>query len=151
LHLKFLQSIPSDGAHGCEFFEFDRKLYLFIANFGDRQGKRYDAISTVWVFVTSQECQADSDVRKSFNTIRFLYFIYNYLVFLRQLNPRNHDDCNTGIFQHAGDIHTFGATDGEFFSFRGKGYLAISEEGDLGKGRKSNFNSRVYKLDHAEG
>jgi len=44
-----LQRIPTDGAHGGELFEGPGgRPYLAIANFGDRQGARYAARSSVW-------------------------------------------------------------------------------------------------------
>eukprot|EP00933_Yihiella_yeosuensis_P007111 TRINITY_DN11201_c0_g1_i2.p1 TRINITY_DN11201_c0_g1~~TRINITY_DN11201_c0_g1_i2.p1 ORF type:complete len:442 (-),score=72.58 TRINITY_DN11201_c0_g1_i2:233-1558(-) len=46
-----LQKIPTDGAHGAEFFEGPDKVpWLAVANFGDRHGQRYAAESTIWRF-----------------------------------------------------------------------------------------------------
>ena len=54
------QRLPTDGAHAAEFFEIrsevdeheveeqESSLWLAIANFGDRLGKRYESASTVW-------------------------------------------------------------------------------------------------------
>ena len=54
------QRLPTDGAHAAEFFEIrsevdeheveeqESSLWLAIANFGDRLGKRYESESTVW-------------------------------------------------------------------------------------------------------
>jgi hypothetical protein len=46
---ELLQRIPTDGAHGGEFFAFTGGVpCLAVANFGDRLGKRYAARSSVW-------------------------------------------------------------------------------------------------------
>ena len=57
------QRLPTDGAHAAEFFQMwgakegegeggkgekESSLWLAIANFGDRMGKRYESESTVW-------------------------------------------------------------------------------------------------------
>ena len=44
-----VQAIPTDGAHGSELFvASDGSLNLAVANFGDRQGRRYASESTLW-------------------------------------------------------------------------------------------------------
>eukprot|EP00759_Apiculatamorpha_spiralis_P033057 PhF_6_TR3424/c0_g1_i2/m.4965 len=54
-----IQRIPTDGAHAAEFFILPGQtsshpsLYLFVANFGDRLGKRYKAKSTLWRATTT--------------------------------------------------------------------------------------------------
>jgi hypothetical protein len=45
-----VDSIPTDGAHGAELFRFAGRLWLAVANFGDRHADRVDADSTLWVF-----------------------------------------------------------------------------------------------------
>ncbi|EKX41872.1 hypothetical protein GUITHDRAFT_112014 [Guillardia theta CCMP2712] len=47
---RFLQSIPTDGAHGCELFTAQGSFLLAFANFGDRQGKRYKSKSSLWKY-----------------------------------------------------------------------------------------------------
>jgi hypothetical protein len=43
------QRIPTDGAHGARLFEGpDGAPHLFVANFGDRLGKRVEARSALW-------------------------------------------------------------------------------------------------------
>jgi len=51
---KPLQQIPTDGAHAAEFFHGPGDgLYLAVANFGDRLGKRYAAQSSLWRYEES--------------------------------------------------------------------------------------------------
>eukprot|EP00040_Diaphanoeca_grandis_P015610 m.79803 g.79803 ORF g.79803 m.79803 type:complete len:442 (-) comp25250_c0_seq1:298-1623(-) len=45
-----MQRIKTDGAHAAEFFEIDGVAWLAVANFGDRLGKRYEALSSVWQY-----------------------------------------------------------------------------------------------------
>jgi hypothetical protein len=45
---EMIQYIETDGAHGAEFFEFYGDLFICVANFGDRERKRYKAVSTIW-------------------------------------------------------------------------------------------------------
>lgn len=125
---ELIQAIPSDGAHASEIFEMGGRCFLFIANFGDRHGKRYNASSSFWMYAAEEDfsLSCESGEESCDATVH---------------------DTDKGHFKFVGSIPTFGATDGEFFEFSGKYYLAISEEGDLSKGDKSSaFNSRIYML-----
>ena len=124
---ELLQAIESHGAHACEFFEIEGSLFLFVANFGDRQAKIYDSFSTIWQLGLNSEFTEKQECSSTNNTC--------------------HDNYNKFLFHLVGRVSSFGATDGEFFSLgKGRYFLAVSEEGDLGKGADSSFNSRVYAL-----
>ena len=55
---------------------------------------------------------------------------------------------SANMFHKVYDIPSFGATDCEHFIYEGAHYLAISEEGDLGKGINSSYESKVYNIGH---
>ena len=56
---QFMASVPTDGAHGAEFFETynNKKAILAIANFGNRNQKRYQSDSKVCEFPQVKNCQ----------------------------------------------------------------------------------------------
>jgi hypothetical protein len=131
-----LQSLTTDGAHASELFIYNNKLFLAIANFGDRQNKRYDSFSSLWEYEeisipisssskdsnkNNEECNSDIEV-------------------IRENNKYE------GLFNLITTIPTFGATDFEYFNMSNNHYLIVSEEGDLQKGLKSYYNSHIYKL-----
>lgn len=65
---ELLQKLQTDGAHAAELFEVDGRVFLCVANFGDRQNKRYESRSTIWEFTeeeelndTSQDCSSGID------------------------------------------------------------------------------------------
>lgn len=125
-----LQSINTDGAHASELFIINNKLFLAIANFGDRQNKRYDSFSSIWEY---EEVSITSTLKESINDDECNSFI-------------NITKNNEGLFKLITKIPTYGATDFEYFNISNKHYLIVSEEGDLQKGAKSFYNSHIYKL-----
>lgn len=138
------QSVPGDGSHAAELFQVNNRLFLAVANFGDRHKNRYNATSSLWALEyknannstgNSKEMCTDSgeDMTKvCTNTLDF------------DVSSSVHDGM---IFRQAADIHTYGATDSEYFEFDGKHYIAFSEEGDLRKGEHSGFDSNIYLLE----
>ncbi len=106
----------------------DGRCFLFVANFGDRHGKRYNSSSSFWMYAAEENFSLSCETSEDSSCYSSVY------------------DSSRGHFHFVGSIPTFGATDGEFFELSGRYYLAVSEEGDLGLGDMSAFNSRVYML-----
>lgn len=94
--------------------------YLFVANFGDRHGGRYTFRSSLWRLDSSVGGSCSEDGSDGSECI----------------------ELPTGRFTQIDSVDTFGATDCEHFLFEGEHYLAVSEEGDHGRGSDSDFGSR---------
>ena len=126
----FFQSLPTDGAHGAKFFvSRNNHLYLAVANFGSRHDKRYTAQSRVYLFgSTAPEC-ITSVSPSSGNT-----------------DGSECSGTSETFEQLQGEVPTMGATDWEHFSMEGADFLAVSEEGDLGRGAASAHGSQVFRL-----
>ena len=93
------QKIPTDGAHASELFQGpDNAVYLFIANFGDRLGKRYISKSTLWrqdsTSINGQFFKVDSV--KSFGATDIEHFVLNNRHFL---GLSNEGDIGNRLYQ----------------------------------------------------
>ena len=142
-----LQAVPTDGAHAAEFFLMGNTLFLAIANFGDRQRRRYNAESVVYVYAEAEEAQkfderrCASDAEKSCSTDEHTNS--------NRSNNITHGALSSarGHFELAASVHTFGATDWEHFVLPpDRHYLAVSEEGDMQMGENSGYLSSVYRV-----
>ena len=93
------QKIPTDGAHAAELFQGpDNAVYLFIANFGDRLGKRYLSKSTLWrqdsTSLNGQFFKVDSVI--SYGATDVEHFVINNRHFL---GLSNEGDIGNRLYQ----------------------------------------------------
>ncbi len=112
-----LQEFPTRGAHGGDVFVGpDGHVYVFMANFGDRLGKTYVAMSTLWRQRDRWDAAAAGNRRWAHSS-----------------------------FERVAEVPTFGATDAKAFVMmdtdapdhsrrhhrRRRVFIAVANEGDL--------------------
>jgi hypothetical protein len=128
----------------------ENKLFLAVANFGDRQSSRFQSQSTIWVLHKNKnvnnQCRLNAQDVKSQHDSQ------------QNRQPQSQCEENSGYFDLHHSFETFGATEIEYFRIAAKSrppssvqqlfhFLAVSEEGDLRLGSKSSFDSKIYRLD----
>lgn len=151
------QDIPTDGAHAAELFEAQGKLWLAVANFGDRQGKRYEAESSVWLLADRHEGEGEGTELSS--CTQNVEGMGSGARECKVPAPTSKGDTSgstshsipgsrsgSAHFQLVATVTTQGATDWEYFSAGGGHYLGVSEEGDFGMGPGGVNASHVYRM-----
>jgi hypothetical protein len=139
----------TDGAHGLKMFTIGRRFFVAFANFGDRQGQRYNAVSEIWQYAEGSSSHFGDD--DSLCTASSSNNTDSHICEEKSSNKegtgsmdmdRVHE--NSAPFSRVAAIETHGATDCEFFTVGSHHYIGFSEEGNFNTG--DIHKSSIYEV-----